>query len=247
MWAAFLGCVVTIVLAIEVGYRVARRRRHPESQGETPEVKTIVGALLALLAFILAITFGAAASRFDGRRALVVAEANAIGAAYLRADLLPSSYAAEAGRLLREYVDTRLAATSPATIEAALSRSEELQEALWEQAVSAAHEAPTALGVRLFIPALSTVFELHEERIIAGVRNRIPPSMWALLYLVAFIAMAAVGYDVGLCRARQPFVTTALALAFSLVLLLILDLDRPQAGLLTVSQQAMTDLQERLN
>ena len=49
----------------------------------------LVGSLLALMAFVLAITMGMAADRFDARRGMVLAEANAIGTTFQRADYLP--------------------------------------------------------------------------------------------------------------------------------------------------------------
>jgi hypothetical protein len=45
----------------------------------------MVGATFGLLAF----TFGLAATRFDTKRQVLLDEANAIGATYLRAGMLP--------------------------------------------------------------------------------------------------------------------------------------------------------------
>ena len=78
----------------------------------------IVGSILALLAFMMAFTFGMAGSRYNTRRAAVLDEANAIGTAYLRADLLPDAHRAEVRALLREYVDVRLGVQrDPASLE----------------------------------------------------------------------------------------------------------------------------------
>jgi hypothetical protein len=58
--------------------------------------------------------------------------------------------------------------------------------------------------------------------------------------------MAMVGTQSAQSGARYFKMELALAVAFSLVLALIADLDRPQEGLLNVSQQAMSDLQTKL-
>src|SRR5262245_15814690 len=110
LWA-WLGITVgLILLTVEAGFRAGRwRRQHAEREGETP-VSAIVAALLGLLAFLLAFTFGMAASRFDTRRELVLDEANAIGTTYLRAALLPEPHRKETRTLLRDYVDVRLEA-----------------------------------------------------------------------------------------------------------------------------------------
>ena len=146
--------------------------------------------------------------------------------------------------MLREYVDTRLLASEPAQLQAAIEKSEKLQSELWEQAIGIAKEAPDA--ARPFVTALNLVLNVHEERVIAAIHNRIPMAMWAVLSFVAITAMAAVGYELGLLRTRRPFVKGTLSLAFSIVLTLSLDLDRPMSGMFRVSQQALIDLQSRV-
>ncbi len=89
VWGLFGATVVVVLLAIEGGHRLGQfRRRRSEEEKEAPVVG-IVGATLGLLGFVLAFTFGLAASRFNDRRQIVVEEANAIGTTYLRAGLLP--------------------------------------------------------------------------------------------------------------------------------------------------------------
>src|ERR1051326_822352 len=89
LWAVFIVILLIVLLSVEFGYRLGkyRRSRH-ETEKEAP-LGTMVGATLGLLAFILAFTFGLAASRFDNRRQLLLDEANAIGTTYLRAGMLP--------------------------------------------------------------------------------------------------------------------------------------------------------------
>jgi hypothetical protein len=111
---------------------------------ETP-VGAIIAAILGLLAFLLAFTFGMAASRFDTRRELVLDEANAIGTTYLRAALLPEPHRTEIRSLLRDYVDLRLQAAQPEMTVPALAGSEELQGRLWAQAVIVGEKNPTPI------------------------------------------------------------------------------------------------------
>jgi hypothetical protein len=58
--------------------------------------------------------------------------------------------------------------------------------------------------------------------------------------------MAGIGYHLGLTSRRRSPAVVALVLTFSAVMFLIEDLDRPQEGLLRVSQQAMVDLRNSL-
>jgi hypothetical protein len=245
LWGLFATSVVLILLAVEAGFRLGSwRQRRPEHERETP-VGAMVGAILGLLAFLLAFTFGMAASRFETRRELVLDEANAIGTTYLRAALLPEPHSTEVRALLREYVDLRLAAVQPGMTVPALERSEEVQGRLWAQAVVAGGKHPTPI-TGLFIQSLNEVIDLHAKRVTMGIRNRIPVTIWGSLYFIAILAMTGVGYHAGLTSTSRPLASLALAVTFSGVLWLIADLDRPQDGLLKVSQQAMIDLRKSL-
>jgi hypothetical protein len=237
--------VVLILLAVEAGFRLGRwRQRCAEHERETL-VGAIVAASLGLLAFLLAFTFGMAASRFNTWRELVLDEANAIGTTYLRAALLPEPYRTEIRTFLRDYVDLRLEAVQPGRTVPALARSEELQGRLWAQAVIVGEKYPTRNPV-LFIQSLNDVIQLHAKRVTMGMRNHIPITIWGALYLTAILATAGVGYHGGLTSPIRTLATLALVVIFSGILWLIADLDRPQEGLLKVSQQAMIDLRKSL-
>jgi hypothetical protein len=90
------------------------------------------------------------------------------------------------------------------------------------------------------------VIDLHLKRVTVGIRNRVPPTIWVTLYLLMAGAMLMVGAQVAQGGTRHVGMELALAVSFSLVLFLIADLDRPQEGLINVSQQAMSELQTKL-
>src|SRR3954470_11590791 len=105
LWAAFIVTLASMLLFTELGYRLGGwRGRRARKETESP-VGSIVGAQLGLLAFLLAITFSLAISRFEDRRRVMLNEANAVATAYFRADLLAEPDRAEVRRLLAEYVD----------------------------------------------------------------------------------------------------------------------------------------------
>ena len=242
LWGFFLATTVIVLLSVEGGYRLGMiRRKRAETEKES-SVGTMVAATLGLLAFLLAFTFGLVAQRFDARRLTIVDEANAIGTTYLRAALLPEPERSECRRLLRDYVDTRLAAVEPGKLERAVAESTALHARLWKRAVTAAAKGPRSLPTGLFIQSLNQVIDLHAKRMLVGVRNRLPATIWIALYFVSILAMAEIGYHEGLTSPRRSPAVLALVLTFSAVMLLIADLDRPLEGLLRVSQQAMIDL-----
>ena len=246
IWGVFLATVAVVLLAVEGGFRLGQYRRRRSEQEDRPPVGEMVAATLALLAFMLAFTFGLAASRFDVRRDLVIDEANAIGTTYLRAGLLPEPHRSDVRSLLREYVDVRLEAVQPGKLSRSIGRSEELHARLWAHAVAVGEKNPGSIVVGLFIASLNEVIDLHAKRLALGVRNRIPGTIWAALSFVAIIGTSVMGYHAGLAGSGRSLALLALVLAFSAVVTLIADLDRPQEGLLRVSQQTMIDLQKTL-
>lgn len=235
LWLVFVVTAGIILLGIELGFRGGlHRARQSEDERQAP-IDAMVGSTLGLLAFVLAFTFGMATSRFDTRQLLVLEDANAIRAADLRAQALAEPDRGAARALLREYVDVRIkGALDPGTLPQALKRSAELHDQLWSHASTPALQQ-----------ALIQVMDVHSKRMTAGLHNRLPPTIWIALYSMAILAMAMAGYRAGLAGRRSIVAMLALGLAFSAVIVLIADLDRPQEGLLRVSQQALIDLQAR--
>ena len=246
IWGIFLATAAVVLLSIEGGYRVGIYRRRRSEHEDRPPVGEMVAATLALLAFLLAFTFGLAASRFDVRRGLVVEEGNAIGTTYLRAAMLPEPDRSKVRTLLREYVDVRLEAVEAGKLARSIARSQELHAQLWDHATAAGKENPASIVVGLFISSLNEVIDLHTKRLMLGAGNRIPGAIWAALYFVAIVGTAVMGYHSGLAGSGRSLAILPLVLAFSAVFTLIADLDRPQEGLLHVSQQAMSDLRDSL-
>lgn len=242
------GSVAAFVLMAEFGYRLGSRRRARTGPGTIVDLGTTIGGSLGLLGLLLAFTFGMAGDRFDRRKTLVVEEANAIGTAWLRADLVPEPMRGQAREILREYTQVRLDAANhanPQRITAALARSEQLHEKLWTVTVAAAAVAPSP-STALFVASVNEVIDMHGRRIAAAVRNPIPPTIFRTLYLVALLVLSMLGYSRGAAGDRSPVMTTILSVVLAVVLALILDLDRPGEGYLRVSQQAMVDVRKSM-
>lgn len=263
VWALLVAACLFIGLAMEGGYRLGRWRHARAAEEKESPVGAMVGSILGLLAFLLAFTFGLAASRFDERRKVVLEEANAIGTTWLRAKLLPEALQKdkkdkqdEKGekdsrgvlRLLKDYVDERISGVREGRVAEAVEKSEELHALLWRKAVVAS-KSPESHPVMtsLFIQSLNQMIDLHAVRLQVGARNRIPISIWLGLFTLALLGMGAVGYQSGLAATRRSPAMLGLVLAFAGVLYLIADLDRGQEGFLVVSQQALIDVQKSMH
>ena len=239
--------IVMVLLSIEAGYRLGRFRRRKSAEEKEAPVGEIIAATLGLLAFILAFTFGMAASRFDERRKIVVDEANAIGTTYLRAGLLPDGRGPTVRKLLRDYVDARLEVIRTQDVENLLLISEKLHRDLWREAEAVGVRHPDSITVGLFIQALNETIDIHSKRVLVGLESRLPKVLWTTLYLVTILTMAGVGFHEGLASSRRSWAIVVLVVAFSAIMTLVADLDRPQEGLVTVSQHAMIDLRKTMN
>ncbi|HTN86922.1 MAG TPA: hypothetical protein VL242_24660 [Sorangium sp.] len=246
LWLLLGVTIVLLLLAVEGGYRLGAYRLRRSEQEHGAHVLALVTTTMGLLALVLAFTFGLAATRFEGRKQMVVDEANAIETTYLRAGLLPGDRGAKVREWLRDYVESRLEVVKLGNVEQALRHAEELHRELWKEAEAAGRDQPSSTIVALFIESLNRMTELHAMRVKVAVRGGVPGVLWAALFMVAILNLAAVGYHAGLVRTRRSPTIGTLVLGLSIVLMLTADLDRPQEGALTVSQQAMIDLRRRI-
>jgi hypothetical protein len=248
LWLLYVTTVVIVFLAVVIGFRWGSQiRRHKKSETEAP-IGTIVGAMLGLLAFILAFSFGIAASRFDVRKQLLLDEVNGIGTAFLRADFLPASQRAEARMLFRKYVDIRVEATQHLEkLPQVLVDSVTLHDQLWSQVSGLSGQYKDSVLFGLYTQALNDVIDLHTKRATVVFQYRVPKSIWLALYFLTILSMAAVGYHFGISGAGNLWIILLLALGFSAIIALIADLDRPLEGLLKVNQKPMIELQQQLS
>jgi len=241
---------VFLIVATELGFRLGRRQASSHSELVRGQVHNIQGALMGLLALLLGFTFAMAVSRFDNRRHMVVKEANAIGTAALRAQVLPAAEQAAMRDLFRRYVDVRVDAGHedymPTPERDSLdAKAHELQGRLWDQAASAAEADPHSVAAGLLLSAMNDAIDVKSERD-ASLANHVPESVLLLLFAFAALASGILGYSTGLTGARIIGMPAAFALLVTLVLMVILDLDRPRRGFILVGQESMIALQRSL-
>ena len=245
-WALFACTLLLFLLFIEAGHRVGTRRQHAAKHEKEGPVGAMVAATLGLLGFFLAFTFGVAGNLFIAKRDVMLDEANSIGTAYLRADFLPEAEQEVARKLLREYVDARIAAAETGDVEPAMRRSPEIHRELWALAAASMNEQPTSIAAGLFTQSLNEVIDLHTTRVLIALRSSIPDAIWIALYAVAFLALVTMGYYGGLSATSRPLAVLTVAVAFAALFWLIHDLDTTREGPLRISQQTMLDLRESM-
>jgi hypothetical protein len=238
----FILFTVLTFVCYEVGFRLGvwwQAREPGEQEGPTD---MLVGSLLGLMAFVLAITLGLATDRYDARRNLVVEEASAIATAYQRADYLPSAEAAELKSLLRAYVPLRIV-TDPSEVPANIAKSSELARQMWTIEATVAQSGNNSDLIASLGESLNEIVTVGEQRVVAGIYARVPQSIMFLLLAGSALSLTMVGYSAGIKGRRSTLSATVLIVTLGVVTILVVDLDRPQEGFLTVSQQALVDVQ----
>jgi CDP-diglyceride synthetase len=222
--------------AHEIGYRFGRRRA---AGGAAPaeSVGVVVGGMLALLAFVLALTLSFANNSFSERRAGTLAEANAIGTAWLRAQAIGGPRGSEIARLLEQYTQLRIAFVradnDPAELDDLNRRTNALQTEIWGHASAIARERTDPVVVSL-MAALNDTFDMTTATRFAYAL-RLPPQLSWLLFAMALMSMAALGYQVGLRGNPSHALAALLTLMWTAVIVDILDLATPRIGALRTS------------
>jgi hypothetical protein len=248
IWELYIGMALILLLSFEVGFQISKYTASSKDKEGFNSTSPMVSGLLAMLAFVLAFTFAMAASQHNLRKQNVLKEANIIGTAYLRADLLGQRDEMKVKELLKEYVNSRVYAIEMGSVkemEHVLVRSLEIHALLWELVSSAAKEEPN-LYAMLVLQSINDVIDMHQSRVTAGFYNRIPYSVWLALLAISALTMMTMGAQARLAKSRRLAAVIPLILAFTTLTEVVLDLDRPNEGFITVGQEAMVDLQKGL-
>ena len=216
-----------------------RLRWRKEGEGGGDSEGYLLSAALALLGLLIAFTFSLALSRYDSRRELVVTEANAIGTAWLRAGLAGDAAGPRLQAQIARYADIRLRLPERGQADAVEQATGRAQAELWAAMRTAIADVPPPVAATI-VSATNEMFDVASARK-AEREARIPGRVIEVLMLYALMSAAIVGYVLGRSGRRHRLVTAVLFILLTLALLLILDLDRPWSGAITVSQQPLID------
>jgi hypothetical protein len=221
-----------------------RKWAKPAVEAEHGDLGTILGATLTLLALIIGFTFSMAVSRYDERKRLEAAEANAIRTGYLRADLLPAGVAPSVRKLLVAYVEQRILyydVTDEVRLRRIQSETARLQADLWS-AVAGPATAPSTPASALAVSGINDV--LNSEGLTrAAWLNRIPVTAWALMLLVAFAGNMLLGSAE---KRKGVAILVVLPIIVSVPCFLIADIDSPRMGIINVVPENLVPLAQSL-
>jgi hypothetical protein len=227
---------VGMLVLLEVGRRAGVRRQLRDPSG--PGAGALEAAVFGLLALLIAFIFSGAASRFDARRHLVVEEANAIGTAYLRVDLVPPAVQPALRDSFRRYLDSRLDVYRKipdfAAARAELEKSVALQAEIWTQAVAACPKAEGAPApCMLLLPALNQMIDITTTRT-AAAQIHPPASIFVMLIAIAFVTALLAGYNLTGEGKQSWLPMLGFAVTVAVTVYVIIDIEYPRLGLIRV-------------
>lgn len=232
-WVLISALFVLMIVSIRLGAYLGRHRSLKGEYQDNPANNTIFGSIFGLSAFMLAFTFGMSTTRYENRHQAIIAEANAIGTAILRADLYPDSDRTVLRTHFKNYLQSRIdyinAAADMDKILSAERSMAKHQALLWGHAVAFSKRNPNVVISGQMLPGLNEMFDSAE-----ATRNselvRVPQSVILMLFLLSLIAAFFVGY-LSIGKGRFDWLTgTGFCLLSVLVIFITLDLDRPRRG-----------------
>ncbi len=234
---------VALLVAVEIGFRFGMWRRQRERDDpEDSGGDVALSSLLAILGLVLAFTYSAAVHRADARKVAAIDEANAIGTAFLRADLAPESVRTDLRQAILEYGRTRVfvleEVRGPGGLERALARTAEARSRLWPLVLRIFEQdqvGPVELAV---MSSVNEVLDADTTRV-AVAFDRLPAGLIGLLVILASVSVGVAGYNSGLDGRLRRWRMAALAGILAILIATILDYDRALRGFFQVSQDAI--------
>ena len=240
----FLIVLISVILGQRYG--IYSIKKSPETQQSA--VGSVVGAVFALLAFVLAFTFQISVNHYDARKRVLLEEVTNIRTAYLRAGLIHEPIRSETKKLLVEYVDLRIGLSKDfSKLDDVLSRSQQILDTLWDFTETLAQEDRSSEVYSLYTTSINDLVDNYNQRITVALEYRIPVTVFRVLFIILFFSMFALGYQFGISGKGSFKINLLLAIIFSMVMFLIIALDRPETGLARIDQKPMYTLQKQLH
>jgi hypothetical protein len=241
--------LVGTIVSVEVGYRWGLRDARRSARLTHEGVTSVEASAYALLGLLLAFSFAGATNRLENKRQVIVDEANAIGTAYLRVDVLPPESQPAIRRQFKQLVDARIAAHEHRNDQAQADRDlavmAEAQEQIWAMAVAASAGSSTASFLAL--PPLNTMIDLAAARRVT-LQYHLPALIVTLLVGASVLSGLLAGYAMSKRMRRSWFHVFAYALLLAMTIYTVLDLDYARAGLINidVSYQPLFELRQAM-
>jgi hypothetical protein len=241
-WLVFVTVCAALITSATAGHRLALATHVNEDSHYHEHITGLREGLFILLSLLLGFTVAMVLPRFDERTHLAVDESNAIVTTMLRAETLPEPQRSRTAELLREYVIVRRDFESQTLLNRpALDRQTQhtkaIQRQLWQVMLTAIQQNPTVV-VTTYLQSLNAMIDLAERRL-AEFENRVPSTVWLIIFLVAIFQSFTIGFSL---KRRFWFSLVMTPMVVAIVMALVADLDSPHTGMIAIRQNSMERL-----
>lgn len=234
------GLVAGLVASHEIGFLAGKMSRSKDEPFDR-QVSLVRASTAALVAFLIGFAFSGAASRFIDRIDIIVKESNALGTAYLRADIIAEPQRGELKSVLKEYTADRVTMLSREgrpQIDTLLAKVGGLHERMWRAATSATQNNAPLMA--MVLPPINEVIDLHSVHI-AAARRHLPIPIMAVLLATAAIGTGLMGFANGRVGCRFSAIDSVYGIVLAVALWMTVDLDYPGIGVIRLSNISMVE------
>lgn len=238
-----------MLLLLETGRRIGRKQIVIDPKGSHQGLGPVEAAVFGLMGLIIALTFSGATERFDHRRLLIIDEANAIGTAYLRVDLLPDDAQPAIRRYFRDYLETRIELyknlsdrNKAADLE---QKTASLQMKIWQASVAAGHRSDNISASLLLLPALNSMIDICGTR--TAIRQIHQPNIiFLVMIILALVCSLIAGFGMAVQKSRSWIHLIGFTLVLLITIIVIIDMEYPRVGFIRIDalDVLLTDLRK---
>ena len=246
IWLVGIIILIFLLASLELGYRVGLSRRKFWKEADSSSGQYILASLFALLGLILAFTYGAGVSRFDTSKKAIILEANAIRAAYFRANLVAEPERTELKQALLDYARTRIVEQKKKItrkrFQELVQKSLQAQSKVWLVTEKIAKKKRRdSLMSTMLVNVVNQISAVHTTRFTAGM-DRLPTAVLLMLLLVAITSLSVAGFSAGVTGQLNRVRMTAFTIVLAGVMFIIYDFDQPHRGFILIDQSSIPNL-----
>lgn len=239
-----LGLALLLTGAMFLGVRQGRMKMRRDNRAEKSQISALQASLMGLVALLIGFSFSLALGRYNERSVAVVEEANAIGTAWLRTDLLDAPHADLLRTALADYTASQLARSTLTIreadrIEVESQRGNEAFARAWDAATAATRGNANPATVAV-VSALNDMIDSNAS-LNAAMTRHVPEIVYYLLAATLLFLGWTVGYSSGEMGGTVQWPVMGMMLLIIVLLAMVLDLDRPRRGLIMVDRTPLVD------
>ena len=237
-----------LLLFNQLGYWLGQKYKNDDDGDIKALTNAVQTSTLGLLALLLGFTFSMSMQRYDQRNQAMIAETNEVQNLVLQVQLLPEQQQQQLLPMIKKYVEQRLELgqidiTRFDEREAYQAKVKVIQQSMWKTVAQIAQQ--TQLDMSAVSKQLQLVFETYNKRN-ALLMMHVPEVVIYLLFTVFVSAFCILGYSSGLAAKRIIIPTTMVMFLITMIVFIIIDLDRPKRGLIKVNQDSMQSIATEL-